>query len=252
MRLGTAPFQSHSVTRETLPQVSNIMASQLSAALLTLILVVEISAGEPAALFSGSDLSGWDVYVDGNEVSADEAWTIDHGVLRATAKGQGYVVTDRAYADYILRLDWRWTDGDGGGRANSGVLIHVVGPNKIWPKGIEAQLKTGSAGDFASFEDARSDNEIVSRNPSGVSTGRLPRQVPSPEHAVGEWNTYTITARGGELILDVNGTQVNRLTGVVPSGGHIALQSEGYPIEFRNITLEPLPPAKDLHAPMPQ
>jgi hypothetical protein len=42
------------------------------------------------------------------------------------------------------------------------------------------------------------------------------------------------------------------MTGVIPSGGMIGLQSEGSAIEFRNITLTPLPPAKDLHAPMPE
>jgi len=42
------------------------------------------------------------------------------------------------------------------------------------------------------------------------------------------------------------------MTGVTPSGGMIGLQAEGTPIDFRNFTLTPLPPAKDLHAPMPK
>lgn len=208
------------------------------------------SAAEPIKLFNGADLSGWTVYSEG--APGEEAWTVVDGVLRCTAKGRGYLATDRAHADYVLRLEWRWPDGDSDGRANSGVLLHVVGPDQIWPKAIEAQLKTGAAGDFASFEDARSDNEIVSRNPRGVSTGRLSRSVQGAENPVGQWNQYEITARGGELVLKVNGQEVNRMTGVTPSGGHIALQSEGYAIEFRGVTLEPLPPAKDLHAPMPE
>ena len=35
------------------------------------------------------------------------------------------------------------------------------------------------------------------------------------------------------------------------SAGMIGLQSEGTAIDFRNLTLKLLPPAKDLHAPMP-
>lgn len=228
------------------------MALQPSLLLFVCALCSATSAlAEQIALFNGRDLSGWTVYVDGDGVASEEAWSVDNGVIRASGVGKGYLHTDRAHADYVLTLDWRWPEGDAGGRANSGVLLHIVGPDTLWPKSIEAQLKTGRAGDFASFSDARSDNEIVSRNPGGASTGRLPRPGESAEKPVGEWNTYRITARGGELVLEVNGREVNRLTGVTPSGGHIGLQSEGHAIEFRNISLEPLPPAKDLHAPMP-
>jgi hypothetical protein len=50
----------------------------------------------------------------------------------------------------------------------------------------------------------------------------------------------------------LNGVEINRMSGMVPSGGMIGLQSEGgAAIEFRNVTLTPLQPAKELHAPMP-
>ena len=38
-------------------------------------------------------------------------------------------------------------EGPQGGR-NSGVFVHVIGPDKIWPKAIEAQLMADHAGDF--------------------------------------------------------------------------------------------------------
>ena len=57
-----------------------------------------------------------------------------------------------------------------------------------------------------------------------------------------EFSPYGIT---------VNGVELNRMTGVLPSGGMILFQAEGTPIDFRNITLTPLPPAKNLYAPMP-
>jgi len=41
------------------------------------------------------------------------------------------------------------------------------------------------------------------------------------------------------------------MTGVRPAAGMIGLQAEGTAIDFRNITLTPLPPAKDMVAPMP-
>jgi hypothetical protein len=69
---------------------------------------------------------------------------------------------------------------------------------------------------------------------------------------VGEWNTFDIVASGDTITLTVNGIKVNRVSGVMPSGGMIGLQSEGdVPVDFRNVTLTPLTPAKNLHAPMP-
>jgi hypothetical protein len=108
------------------------------------------------------------------------------------------------------------------------------------------------AGEFATFSDARFKEEIVSRNPTGVSTGRLPKPPgPSSEKPQGEWNVYEITVAGDTITTSVNGQLVNRLSGALPSGGCIGFQSEGTAIDFRNITLTPLPAAKNLNAPMP-
>ncbi|MEO7414884.1 MAG: DUF1080 domain-containing protein, partial [Opitutaceae bacterium] len=101
--------------------------------------------------------------------------------------------------------------------------------------------------------DARSREEIVSRNPTGVSTGRLAKNAsPTVEKPLGEWNLYEIVVAGDTVALSVNGVLLNRMTGVQPSGGMIAFENEGTPIDFRNIELTPLPAAKDLNAPMPR
>ena len=42
-----------------------------------------------------------------------------------------------------------------------------------------------------------------------------------------------MVAEGDTLTVSVNGTQVNRMTDVVPAAGMIALQAEGTPIDFR-------------------
>ncbi|HEX2854470.1 MAG TPA: DUF1080 domain-containing protein, partial [Opitutaceae bacterium] len=81
----------------------------------------------------------------------------------------------------------------------------------------------------------------------------LSRTAPATvEKPPGEWNTYEIVVSGDTITLTVNGTLVNRMTNVQPSAGMIAFQSEGTPIDFRNIELTPLPAAKDLNAPMPR
>jgi hypothetical protein len=169
-------------------------------------------------------------------------------MLRATGKSKGYIRTEMPYADYKLQLEWRWPKNPG----NSGVLAHVVNEDTLWPKSFECQLASGRAGDLSSYVDARSKEEIVSRNPTGYSTGRLPQKGPSAEKPVGEWNQLEVVAEGNTLTVSVNGKQVNRLTEVTPAAGMIALQAEGTAIDFRNVKLTPLPRAKDLHAPMPK
>ncbi len=203
----------------------------------------------PISLFNGRDFEGLHIYAESPTADPAAGWKIEDGMLRGLGVGRGYVRTTTAYADYRLRLEWRWPAR----AANSGVLLNVVGPDLIWPKCIEAQLAAGRAGDFATFSDARSKEEIVSRNPSGVSTGRLNRTAASPvEKTPGEWNLYEITVSGDTITASVNGVLVNRMTGVQPSAGMIAFQSEGAPIDFRNMELTPLPAAKDLNLPMPR
>jgi hypothetical protein len=204
-------------------------------------------AAAPISLFNGRNFDGLYIFVEPGTAEPGTAWKIEDGLLRATGVGRGYVRTTAAYADYSLKVEWRWPKAAG----NSGVMLNLVGPDLIWPKSFEAQLATGRAGDFASFGDARSKEEIVSRNPRGVSTGRLAKSAPSAEKPAGEWNLFEIVVAGDTITINVNGTRMNRMTGVLPSGGTIGFQSEGTAIDFRNITLTPLPPAKDLYAPMP-
>jgi hypothetical protein len=224
-------------------------------ALLTLIASPSILHGQTLAnppietieLFNGTNFVGLHVYCDDDSADASKLWQVDDGMLRTTGASKGYIRTEMPYADYKLQLEWRWPKQPG----TSGVLFHVVNGDVLWPKSFECQLASGRAGDLSSYVDARSQEEIVSRNPTGYSTGRLPMQGPSAEKPAGEWNTLEAIAEGDTVTIWVNGTQVNRMTGLVPSAGMIALQSEGAPIDFRNITLTPLPRAKDLHAPMP-
>jgi 3-keto-disaccharide hydrolase len=199
-------------------------------------------------LFNGRNFDGLKIYVEDSAFDAGDLWKVEEGLLRATGTGKGYVRTIMPYADYKLHLEWRWPKAPG----NSGVLLHLVNEDTIWPKGFECQLASGRAGDLYSYVDARSKEEIVSRNPTGFSTGRLPQQGPSAEKPAGEWNTLDVVAEGSTLTITINGEQVNRMTDVVPGAGMIGLQAEGAAIDFRNITLSPLPRAKDLHAPMPK
>ena len=57
----------------------------------------------------------------------------------------------------------------------------------------------------------------------------------------GQWNHYYVRAINGELRLWVNGEEVNGGTRCTPATGHLALEAEGAPIEFRNLRIRELP-----------
>ena len=71
------------------------------------------------------------------------------------------------------------------------------------------------------------------------STRRVIKLKDSSEKPVGEWNSYDITCKADSIIVLVNGVLQNLGSGATVTSGKICFQSEGKPIEFRNIYLEP-------------
>ena len=65
------------------------------------------------------------------------------------------------------------------------------------------------------------------------------------EKKPGAWNKYEITCRGNSIRLVVNGKLVNEGKNAEATKGKILLQSEGAPIEFRNIKLSPIRRGKE-------
>jgi hypothetical protein len=163
-------------------------------------------------------------------------WSVQDGVIHCEGKPSGYLRTNKDYADYQLHLEWRWV----GKPTNSGVLLHKTGPDILWPTSVEAQVMHENAGDFYLIN-------LSSLTVHGKQLGpvvkpylRAKKLEPSSENPPGEWNRYDIVCEGDSIRLTVNGVLQNKGTGAKPSSGAICLQSEGSPIQFRNIYLKPL------------
>ena len=58
---------------------------------------------------------------------------------------------------------------------------------------------------------------------------------------VGEWNHYYVRAINGEVRLWVNGEEVSGGKNCRPATGYLCLESEGAPIEFKNLRIRELP-----------
>jgi len=191
------------------------------------------------ALFNGQTLDGWTTYVQDDSVNPATVWSVQNGVLRCEGKPNGYIRTTGSYSNYILQLEWRWPDTP----ANSGVLLHATGEDKIWPQCIEAQLKHLSAGDMVAIQPGSTVTvNGVMHQPEGSIFKIVNKRLPTSEKFEGHWNRYNIVCRGNTIDLYVNGVHQNSAVDAQPSEGAIGLQSEGGPIEFRNIVLTPLKP----------
>ncbi len=187
-------------------------------------------------LFNGNDLSNWDKVVF-EEADVDEVFKVEDGIIKVSGVPNAYILTSDSYSNYKLHVEWRWSTVP----SNSGVLLHVQETNLVeWPLCIEAQLKNGNAGDI-----------VMIGHGAGVSAGDSTYFInpeerrfkialkfeESSENPAGEWNTYEITCNGDNIELIVNGILQNNATKSTLSSGPIALQSEGTPIEFRNVYL---------------
>jgi hypothetical protein len=185
------------------------------------------------SLWNGKDLLGWKVVTADGETSSEAVWSVKDGVIHCTGTPTGYIRTESDYSNYILTLEWRWTEQEG----NSGVLLHAQEPDKVWPNCIECQLQSGHAGDFVLIGPGAitvDQGKVV--NESGYRV--IPKMEVSSEKPVGEWNHYRIICTAGEISCFVNDVLQNRGWETALTKGKICLQSEGAPIEFRNIYME--------------
>lgn len=187
----------------------------------------DLDATSPGSTSLFSESGDWETHISDPTVNRDLFTLADENFMTSGALN-GYARTRDQFDNFFLRLDWRFPEHAG----NSGVLLRTVGPDTVWPDCIEAQLMSGNAGDIVNMT---GEPMTLPR-----AEGRFGRKSHNAENPLGEWNTYEITAQGDEITLFVNGEKLNHATGCPTRAGYIALQSEGVPIEFRNIFLTPL------------
>ncbi len=191
---------------------------------------------EVVRLFNGRDLAGWTYHLSDPNVKMEDVWSVRDGVLCCTGKPGGYLRTLADYENYVLDLEWRWPDPEHPG--NNGVLVHTSTPGAlgVWPKSIEVQLAHTAAGDFWIIGTELKVTDVEKRRKGR----RHLRLVDNVEKPLGQWNHMEITCKGNEVLVKVNDVLVNHATDCNVTRGAICLQSEGAPIEYRNIELRPV------------
>jgi hypothetical protein len=173
------------------------------------------------------------------------------GTINCTGKPVGVIRTKKEYTNFELVLEWRHNKPAG----NSGVFAWAT-PESIkqleagkgrLPRGIEVQILDLAYGGDNPADWYTSHGDVF---PVGVKMKPFPplspngsRSFPSAETTKphGQWNHYYVRAINGEIRLWVNGTEVSGGNNCDPATGYLCLESEGSPIDFRNLKIRELP-----------
>lgn len=197
-------------------------------------------------LFNGRDLNGWV-----NVNCAPETWSVREGVIHCTGLPTGALRTPLQYENFILELEWRHLTRAG----NAGVFIWsspIAAPAVPFLRAIEVQvLDHGYAENHEKAHGKKSESFTThgdvfpihgsTMRPFGRHNGQ--RSFPSSEHSKGspDWNHYRVICTNGVLRLSVNGHEVSGGENCNYGKGYIGLESEGAPVEFRNLRIKELP-----------
>ena len=192
-------------------------------------------AAKTNSLWNGKDFTGWKRVLANPAADVNEIWQVRDGVLCCSGQTNGYMRTEKKYSNYHLHVEWRWPSKP----ANSGVFVHVSDPDRVWPSCIECQLQAGNAGDFVLMNGAGLTVNGIARQEASRQFVMIAKKAPTSEKPAGQWNSYDIFCKGDTVRCLVNGVLQNEGTGATPPLGYIALQSEGGPVEFRNVYTVP-------------
>ena len=185
-------------------------------------------------LFNGKDFSDFTFCMKDN-ADPIKTWSVANGVIHCTGKPVGYLRTTHSYRDYVVTVEWRFVKiapkAD-----NSGVLVHIQSPDKVWPQCVQNQGKSSRQGDLFVMAGAECKEHLAMGKDANTP---VPLRGEANEKGIGEWNTNVTVCAGNNVKAIINGKLMNEITECTLSSGFIGIQSEGGNIEIRKIFLEP-------------
>jgi hypothetical protein len=191
--------------------------------------------------------------------SADDTWSWKDGVIYCTGQPVSVMRTQKKYTNFELVCEWCHRRDAG----NSGIFVWATDESLKQltdagkpglPHGIEVQvLDLGYEAQYKKVHKKPADWFTSHGDVFPVGAAKMKpfppvapngqRSFPSKNlsQGINQWNHYYIRAINGEVRLWVNGEEVSGGTDCKPAVGHLCLESEGSPIEFRNLRIRELP-----------
>ncbi|MGJ8725264.1 MAG: 3-keto-disaccharide hydrolase [Roseibacillus sp.] len=189
----------------------------------------------------------------------EDTWKWEGNNASCSGQPVGVIATQEVFTNFELSLEWKHHKPAG----NSGVFVWGIpeiltamkeGDDKrLLPAGIEVQVldlayKTNyeKKGKVATWFTCHGDVFAVGEaklTPFPPLSPNGSRSFPTAEttRPHGEWNHYYIRCLNGDVRLWVNGKEVSGGNQASPASGQICLESEGSPIDFRNLRIRVLP-----------
>jgi hypothetical protein len=196
---------------------------------LFLLLIAQLSSfAQKSNLFNAKNAPKWVIFLADKTKPATSVFEINNGVLKVGTACAGYIRTSKAYKNYQLQLEWRWTSKAG----NSGVLLHIQQPDSVWPRCFQVQQKADAAGDIICM------NGLWATECTDKVKFTIPKKQTSNEKPIGEWNSMKVVCKNNTLTVYVNDVLQNKATGLTQSKGYIGFQAEGREMEFRNVVIK--------------
>lgn len=201
-------------------------------------------------LFNGKDLTGW-VYgtrANGAENKTGKGYQVENGVLFTTKEDGGTLFTEKEYADFVLRFEFKLTPN-----ANNGIGIRAPLQGDAAYAGMEIQILDDSGSEYQKLRPEQYHGSVYN-----MFAAKRGSQKP-----VGEWNAEEITVKGRQITVRLNGativdanlddvkdaallakqrdlTKPEGARGIANTKGHIGLLGHGTRVEFRNIRVKEL------------
>jgi len=185
-------------------------------------------------LFNGKDLAGWRIFLKtGKTDEAPKSFaSVKDGEIQVSGHPFGYLYTDESFKNYVIRYSWTYPkDQPEKTTMNSGLLVHIQAPHKIFPKSVEPQGRYFDHGKLFFIGFGKNDKK------EQTFDAKAHKKAIKKSY---EWNTTEVTAKGdGSIEVRINGVLVSTGRSELTSGP-IGFQSEGARIHFKNIQIKEL------------
>jgi hypothetical protein len=180
-------------------------------------------------IMPSADLKGWTrLPIAPDPLAPTSQWKVANNLLICEGdKGHDWLRYDNEFEDFVFHVEFRYVPLPGNPRYNSGIFVRNAADYAHW---FQVQIGSSSGGFlFGRLSDGRRFN----------LSDRTPNQ--NRVKPAGEWNVVEVTALGPVVTSWVNGEVLCEYRYLPVAKGYLGLEGEGFPIEFRNLKVKPLP-----------